>query len=100
MFVNNEDNNFGGVCMLRFKWKKDNENKDNMVNIIKSAYIEWKEREMLLEEVTESDLIDYAIYEIEASRIKYIYLLKKYKNHLKGKDTGSQIDEKAVVTNS
>lgn len=80
--------------MIIFREKEDN--KDNLTNVIKLAHKEWKEKEMLLDEVTDPDLIDFAIYEVEASKIKYTYLLKKYKKELKDKDTSMSEDEKVA----
>ncbi len=86
--------------MLGIKWKKDDNNKDNMVDTIKSAHKEWKDKERLLDAVTDPDLIDFAIYEAEASRIKYIYLLKKYKDGVRDKDIDEQLDGKNLAINS
>jgi len=46
---------------------------------LKDAYREWRMNEEYFEWVTDPDLIDYAIYEIKASKIKYSYFLKKAK---------------------
>ena len=66
--------------MFKFRGKEVKE--ENFVDIIKLAHEEWIYKRMLLDEVTDPDLIDCAIYETEASKIKYIYLLKKYKQEL------------------
>lgn len=52
---------------------------EEIVNKLREAFEEWKKKEIYFESVTEPDLIDHAIYEIEASKIKYIYFLKKAK---------------------
>ncbi|WP_109840467.1 DUF2508 family protein [Schnuerera ultunensis] len=50
-----------------------------MLENLKKAQEEWKNKEVYFQSVTDPDLVDHAIYELEASRIKYIYLLKKVK---------------------
>lgn len=52
---------------------------EEIINKLREAFEEWKKKEIYFESVTEPDLIDHAIYEIEASKIKYIYFLKKAK---------------------
>ena len=49
------------------------------VEIIKKAYVEWKSAEKTFQNVSDPDLIDYAIYNIEATKARYIYLLKQAK---------------------
>lgn len=44
---------------------------------LNQAHEEWQNAEAYFQGVTEPDLIDYAIYKMEASRTKYIYLLKQ-----------------------
>lgn len=73
--------------MMNFKFNKDKKDdkddkekdRDELLKTISLAHSEWKDKENFFEAVTDPDLIDYAIYEIEASRRKYIYLLKKMK---------------------
>lgn len=52
---------------------------EEITNKLREAFEEWKKKEIYFESVTEPDLIDHAIYEIEASKTKYIYFLKKAK---------------------
>lgn len=68
--------------MINFIWKKDSRNgtdkdKDELLRNIALAHKEWKDKENYFQAVTDHDLVDYSIYEIEASRRKYLYLLKK-----------------------
>lgn len=49
---------------------------------IRLAHQQWKDRERFFQEVTDPDLIDYAIFQLEASRLKYIYLLKKIRKEM------------------
>lgn len=44
---------------------------------LNQAREEWHNAELYFQSVTEPDLIDYAIYKMEASRTKYVYLLKQ-----------------------
>ncbi len=45
---------------------------------IAAALAQWKAAERYFESVQESDLMDYAIYQMEAARRKYILLLRRY----------------------
>ena len=54
------------------KIKKNNE----MLESIQRAQKEWEDKENYFNFVTDSDLVDFAIYDIEASKRKYAYLLK------------------------
>ena len=66
----------------------------DMLGLIRLAHREWKDKERLLDEVTDPDLIDYAIYEAKASRIKYMYLLKQYKGQIGNTNISINGDEK------
>ncbi|WIV12327.1 DUF2508 family protein [Proteiniborus sp. MB09-C3] len=46
---------------------------------LNQAHEEWHDAELYFQSVTESDLIDYAIYKMQASKTKYVYLLKQAK---------------------
>lgn len=61
---------------LKFNEKTE---KEKIIESLRLAEKEWKDKEEYFQSVTEPDLIDHAIYELEASKIKYIYLLKKVK---------------------
>lgn len=63
--------------MLKFK-NTDDERRE-IIEDIKIAKEKWLEKEKFFQEVTEPELIDFAIYELEASKIRYMYLLKKLK---------------------
>ncbi|HZK01083.1 MAG TPA: DUF2508 family protein, partial [Tissierellaceae bacterium] len=66
--------------MLAEKLKnKEKTEKEKILESLKEAQEEWKDKEKYFQSVTEADLVDHAIYELEASKIKYIYLLKKIK---------------------
>ncbi|MTI48796.1 YaaL family protein [Sporosalibacterium faouarense] len=53
--------------------------KDKLVNMIKEAHNEWQQAESFFQDATEPDLIDYAIYRVEATKTKYRYLIKQAK---------------------
>ncbi|RKD28860.1 hypothetical protein BET03_07185 [Thermohalobacter berrensis] len=59
--------------------KKDNHDNDDFLKALDEAHKEWKDAENYFKNVTDNDLIDYAIYEMKAARKKYIYLLKEAK---------------------
>lgn len=46
---------------------------------INAALTEWKDAQRYFESVKEPELIDFAIYDMEAARRKYIFLLKQAK---------------------
>ncbi len=50
-----------------------------LVGYVRQAMEEWNQAEEFFESVSEPDLIDYAIYRIEASKKRYMYLLKQAK---------------------
>lgn len=49
------------------------------IEIVKQARTEWENAEKTFHNVSEPDLIDYAIYNVEATKAKYMYLLKQAK---------------------
>lgn len=59
----------------------DTKNKDDqeLIRCIHNAMEEWCQAEKFFEYVSEPELVDYAIYRIEASKKRYMYLLKKAK---------------------
>ena len=46
---------------------------------IKKAHADWQAAENYFDNVADPDLVDFAIYDIEAAKKKYIYMLKKAK---------------------
>lgn len=49
------------------------------VKEVEKAHAEWVAAQNYFENVVEPDLVDYAIYKVEASRRKYMYMLKQAK---------------------
>ena len=58
---------------------KDKDDDEELLESLNKAKEEWMEKEKFFNTVTEPDLIDYAIYDMEASKKKYTYFLKKVK---------------------
>lgn len=50
-----------------------------LIRCVQLAMEEWNQAEKFFESVSEPDLIDYAIFRIEACKKRYQYLLKKAK---------------------
>lgn len=63
--------------------KKESQGNDEMLESIHRAQKEWMDKEKYFDYATDPDLIDFAIYEIEASKRKYAYLLKLAKEQNK-----------------
>lgn len=59
---------------------KDTQDDMNIIQL-KQAFAEWKASQNYFENVTDPELIDYAIYDMEAARRKYFYLVKKNKEN-------------------
>ena len=45
---------------------------------IRRAMEQWQEAERYFKSVSDTDLVDYAVFEMEAARRKYVLLLKRY----------------------
>ena len=63
-----------------FIQKKKSDDKNDIYINIENAKREWEDAKNIFENVTQPDLVDYAIYKIEAAEKKYIYLLRQIKN--------------------
>jgi len=50
---------------------------EKLLEQLNRALEEWHDAELYFQSVTEPELIDYAIYKMEASKTKYFYLLKQ-----------------------
>ncbi|MCR4440535.1 MAG: DUF2508 family protein [Peptococcaceae bacterium] len=48
----------------------------NLVDLVELARSDWEQAKALFEEVQEPELIDHAIYAMEAAERKYVYLLR------------------------
>lgn len=56
------------------------DNKNDLYINLENAKKEWEEAKNIFENVSEPDLVDYAIYNVEAAEQKYVYLLKQIKS--------------------
>lgn len=66
--------------LIKNKFKKtEMTEEEKIIKSLEDAKAEWKSKEEYFQAVSEVDLVDHAIYELEASKIKYIYLLKQIK---------------------
>ncbi|SCY62218.1 YaaL family protein [Alkaliphilus peptidifermentans] len=52
---------------------------EDFIQIIYKAHEEWKSAEAFFDNVSDPDLIDHAIYKVEAAKSRYTYLIKKAK---------------------
>ncbi|MGB9812643.1 MAG: YaaL family protein [Thermovenabulum sp.] len=73
----NKNNVLSWLSALFFEEVEEENVKDDLVEELKRAKNEWIAAEKYFESVSDPDLVEYAIYNIEAAKRKYIYLLKK-----------------------
>ncbi len=59
-------------------WKHADAEQEDRKRDIELALAQWKEAERYFQSVQETDLMDFAIYEMEAARRKYVLLLRRY----------------------
>ena len=52
---------------------------EELAQCIIEAHREWQNAEIFFHSVSDPDLIDHAIYRLEASKARYVYLLKQAK---------------------
>lgn len=71
-----------------------NEELAALAEAIKEAREEWLAAQRFFAEVTEPDLVDQAIYRLEAAERKYMYLWKVARKHEQapGPATGQQME--------
>ncbi|MGV8145392.1 MAG: DUF2508 family protein [Alkaliphilus sp.] len=53
--------------------------RDTCASLVHKAHEEWQNAEKFFHSVSDPDLIDYAVYNLDAAKSRYIYLLKKVK---------------------
>lgn len=58
--------------------KNKEKQQDQRAQQVLRAMEQWQEAQRYFESVSDTDLVDYAIYEAEAARRKYMLLLKRY----------------------
>ncbi len=64
---------------------------DDYIQEIKKAKEEWLAAQNYFENVVDHDLVDYAIYKLEAARRKYMYMLRQAE--IKGITNGESITD-------
>ena len=64
---------------VKSKNNKNNTVSDEALINIENAKKEWEDAKNIFENVSQPDLVDYAIYKVEAAEQKYIFLLKQYR---------------------
>lgn len=78
------DNEKGEFKLKRFvdtfKIQRETYDKNDLYINLENAKKEWEEAKNIFENVSEPDLVDYAIYNVEAAEKKYVYLLKLIKS--------------------
>lgn len=52
-----------------------------LAECVRQAYEEWQAAENFFHSVSDPDLVDHAIYKLEASKARYVYLLKQAKSN-------------------
>lgn len=62
---------------MLFMRNKETQQDDRAAQVLK-AMEQWQEARRYFESVSDTDLVDYAIYEAEAARRKYMLLLRRY----------------------
>ena len=62
---------------MLFMINKENRQDQRAEQVLK-AMEQWQKAQRYFESVSDTDLVDYAIYEAEAARRKYMLLLKRY----------------------
>ncbi len=59
-------------------WFKKRLREDTCKRDIEEALAQWKTAERYFESVQDADLMEFAVYEMEAARRKYVLLLRRY----------------------
>ncbi|HBD64464.1 MAG TPA: DUF2508 domain-containing protein [Clostridiales bacterium] len=77
--ISNKELKFRNI-LDSFKSQKSQDTKNELYANLESAKKEWEEAKNIFENVSEPDLVDYAIYNVEAAEKKYVYLLRQIKN--------------------
>lgn len=58
---------------------EDDDQREEFLKLIRQAREDWIQAQNYFDNVSDPDLIDYAIYELEAARRKYMYFIKQAK---------------------
>ncbi|SKC91947.1 YaaL family protein [Maledivibacter halophilus] len=73
-----ENNLFNSLTNIyeKFVYGEVKSEDDQILENIRIAHEDWKNAEKFFQNVTDPDLVDHAIFRIEAARTRYTYLLK------------------------
>lgn len=71
-------NNFAGRFLLGPVGGGESDNSE-LLQAVAQAHREWELAEKVFETVTDPDLVDYAIYQVQAAQKRYTYLLRRAK---------------------
>ncbi|MGM9571081.1 MAG: DUF2508 family protein [bacterium] len=67
------------LSLLHPSLRGDGEERESrlLLEAVKAAKREWETAELYFNEVTDPDLVEYAVFILEAAKRKYLYLWKK-----------------------
>ena len=51
---------------------------DSRAEDVRKALTEWQEAKRYFENVSDPDLVEYAVYQVEAARRRYVLMLRRY----------------------
>lgn len=51
--------------------------------LVHRAWLDWQAAQNYFESVSDPELIDYAIYEVEAARRRYVYMLRRAEDEMR-----------------
>ena len=69
-----------GYVVNNLKGIREKDENEELINIIFRANQEMLDAQNYFDNVTDNELVDHAIYKMEAAKSKYIYLLKLAKD--------------------
>ncbi len=56
------------------------EQKDELAEQVAMAKLEWEYSKLFFQDAIEPDVVDYAIHQMNAAELKYMYLLEQVRN--------------------
>lgn len=65
---------------------------------VKRARKMWQDALSYYESVSDPDLVDFAIYDIEACRKRYVYLIKRAKEQMRVQTDQNKVIKKQMTT--
>lgn len=57
---------------------KKQDDYDARAEDVRKALSEWQEAKRYFENVSDPDLVEYAVYQVEAARRRYVLMLRRY----------------------